>query len=205
MDPKFELPCRALAGLLIGLTLALTGGVDLQAEDSAKDPAVVLQAQLIWGTDSANPDNAKCRDVGPDLRRRLSRVFKWKHYYEMRRKQVVVRRGKTTRVEMSGKCVLKFSLADPQTVEVRLIGEGRWTKTMRQPVKAFENGEILVLAGDTKDAVDDAWFVVIAKPKPEKDKGVQVDGDGSNEAGPSGEQGAGRGKEADSKETKPEQ
>ncbi|MCP5522832.1 MAG: hypothetical protein H7A46_14935 [Verrucomicrobiales bacterium] len=168
MDPNSSFFSRSVAGLMFGLVLALAGTVDLRAQDP--DSAIALQAQLIWGTDSAKPDDAKCKEVGAELGRRLSRVFKWKHYYEMRRKPVAVRKGKSTRVEMSGKCVLKFALADPETVEVRLIGEGRLTKTMRQPLKALENGEILVLAGDTKDDINDAWFVVISVPKPEKEK-----------------------------------
>lgn len=170
---------RLHASLLLGLVVALFHPPALRADDSA----LVLQAQLIWATDSEKPDDAKCKDLDADLQKRLSRVFKWKHYYEMRRKQVVVRRGKTTRVEMSGKCVLKFALPDPETVEVRLIGEGRLTKTTRQPVMALKNGEIFVLAGETKDDVNDAWFVVISVPKSQKDKDAESKGTASPEAG----------------------
>ena len=42
---------------------------------------------------------------------------------------------------------------------------GKWTKTIRQSVKALNQGELAVLAGDDKDKYDDAWFVVLsAKP-----------------------------------------
>lgn len=164
-DMNSRFPQRCYASLLLGLFAVLLCAPVVRADDGA----LVLQAQLIWGTDSEKPDDAKCKDLDADLHKRLARVFKWKHYYEMRRKQVVVRRGKTTRVEMSGQCVLKIALSDPQTVEVRLIGEGRLTKTTRQPVKALQSGEILVLAGETKDDVNDAWFVVISEPKPKKE------------------------------------
>jgi hypothetical protein len=171
MQPHPKSFCHSLSGLFFCLALAWGGAVDLRAADAP----LVLQAQLIWGTDSAKPDDAKCKDVGPDLRRRLSRVFKWKHYYEMRRKPVTLQGKDTTRVAMSGKCLLKFSLVDPQTVEVRLIGEGRLTKKMRQPLKALKNGEILVLAGNTKDDINDAWFVVISVPKPDKEVSRDID------------------------------
>jgi hypothetical protein len=130
-----------------------------------------LQAQLIWGTDGPKPAGASCRDLDPALRKRLARVFKWKHYYEIRRREVTVSSKRVKRLEMSDKCLLKFSLPEKGMVEVQLIGEGRLTKTMRQPAKALRNGELLVLAGETKDNINDAWFVVISEaPPPEPPK-----------------------------------
>ena len=125
-----------------------------------------LQAQLIWGTDGEKPAGVNCKDVEPALRKRLSRIFKWKHYYEMRRRQVTVPTKRTPRLEMSKQCLLKFTIAEKDVVEVKLIGEGRLTKTVRQPVKALRNGDLLVLAGETKDNINDAWFVVISTPAP---------------------------------------
>ncbi len=127
-----------------------------------------LQAQLIWGTDGPKPADASCQDLAPDLHKRLSRIFKWKHYYEIRRRQVCVSPRKVRRLEMSDRCLLKFSLPEAEMVEVQLIGEGRLTKTMRQPAKALRNGELLVLAGETKDNINDAWFVVISQAPPPK-------------------------------------
>jgi hypothetical protein len=54
---------------------------------------------------------------------------------------------------------------DDSTLEIKLFGEGRLTKTVRQSVQALEKGELAVLAGDDKDNYADAWFVVISVPK----------------------------------------
>jgi hypothetical protein len=65
---------------------------------------------------------------------------------------------------MSPKCELELKLANEATLEVKLFGEGKWTKTIRQSLKALQQGELAVLAGDDKDKYGDAWFVVITAP-----------------------------------------
>lgn len=175
MNQPVVFPCAASVvsqrarSLLLGsvcFVLALAGGSTRTVH--AADGDLQLQAQLIWGTDGEKPAGVKCKDVDPALRKRLSRVFKWKHYYEMRRRRVSLPPKRTKRLEMSKHCLLKFTIPEKGVVEVKLIGEGRLTKTMRQPVKALRNGELLVLAGETKENINDAWFVVISVPAPEK-------------------------------------
>lgn len=154
---------RAWGGIALAVGLGCLG---LTAPAlRAAEKALPLQAQLIWGTDGVKPPNSPFKEVEPALRKRLGRVFKWQRYYEIRRRQTQVRPGKTSRLEMSDKCLLKLAVKDPDMLEVRLIGEGRLTKTMRQPVEALRKGELLVLAGETKEDVNSAWFVVLSVPR----------------------------------------
>lgn len=152
--------------LLTCLLLAFTAGLLPQAHAAA----LPLTCQLIWGTDGVKPANAKCKEIEAPLKRRLSRVFKWKNYYEIRRKEIAIDGSEVQKVEMSDKCLLEISLPEPDTLEVKLIGEGRLTKTTRQPTKALRSGELLVLAGDAKDSREDAWFVVLSVPRPKSAK-----------------------------------
>ena len=66
---------------------------------------------------------------------------------------------------MSEKCELELKLVDDFTLEVKLFGEGKLTKTVRQSVQALRQGELAILAGDSKEKFGDAWFVVLSLPK----------------------------------------
>jgi hypothetical protein len=39
------------------------------------------------------------------------------------------------------------------------------TKVFRQPAKSLAQGCFVIIAGDAKDNVDDAWFVVLSVPQ----------------------------------------
>jgi hypothetical protein len=127
--------------------------------------ALRLKSQLIWGTNDDKPKSGALKDVDPKLRERLSRVFKWKNYFEVKSEQPTVKPGETKRVKMSDKCELELRVVDDFTLEVKLYGEGKLTKTVRQSVQALRQGELSVLAGDSKEKYGDAWFVVLSLPK----------------------------------------
>lgn len=124
-----------------------------------------LRSQLIWGTNDPKPGDGKCTDVEPAIRERLSRVFKWQNYYLVKSVDVPVMPGETPRVRMSEKCELEFKLVDDFTLEIKLFGEGKLAKTIRQSLQALRQGELAVLAGDSKEKFGDAWFVVISQPR----------------------------------------
>ena len=124
-----------------------------------------LRGQLIWGTNDLKPNDGKCKDLDEALKGRLSRVFKWKNYFEVKDEAVLVVPGETRRVRMSDKCELELKLVDDFTLEVKLFGEGKLAKTVRQSVQALRQGELSILAGDSKEKFGDAWFVVLSMPK----------------------------------------
>ncbi len=127
---------------------------------------VKLHCQLIWGTNDPKPADGQCVDVDPALRTRLARVFKWQNYYQVKAVDVTVVPGTDRRVRLSPKCELEFKVVDDFTLQIKLFGEGQLAKTVRQSLQALRQGELAVLAGDSKEKFGDAWFVVISSPKP---------------------------------------
>lgn len=126
---------------------------------------VKLRAQLVWGTNDETPKDPKYTELGGKLKDKLSRVFKWKNYYQIKDQPFSVKPGEVRKVKMSDKCELELKLLDDFTLEVQLFGEGALVKTVRQPLQALRQGELAVLAGDSKEKFGDAWFVVLSAPK----------------------------------------
>ncbi|MGC8988557.1 MAG: hypothetical protein ACP5MD_00375 [Verrucomicrobiia bacterium] len=125
-----------------------------------------MQVQLVWGTDGAPPAGSKYQPLEPQFKNKLARVFKWKNYFLIHEQKVVIAgQDDEKRLKLSSKCEIELKRIDDATLQIKLFGEGRWTKTVRQSVKALEKGELAVLAGDDKDNYADAWFVVISVPK----------------------------------------
>ncbi|NLH72013.1 MAG: hypothetical protein GX456_03050 [Verrucomicrobia bacterium] len=125
-----------------------------------------MQVQLVWGTDGAPPSGSKYKPLEPQFKNKLARVFKWKNYFLIHEQKVVIAgQDDEKRLKLSSKCEIELKRIDDSTLQIKLFGEGRWTKTVRQSVQALEKGELAVLAGDDKDNYADAWFVVISVPK----------------------------------------
>ncbi len=141
------------------LVVALAASLPASAMD------LKLRGQLIWGTNDAKPKDGSCKDLEESLKGRLSRVFKWKNYFEIKDQPIVVVPGDARKVRMSEKCELELKLVDDFTLEVKLFGEGQLTKTLRQSVQALRQGELAILAGDSKEKFGDAWFVVLSVPR----------------------------------------
>ncbi|MBK9139701.1 MAG: hypothetical protein IPM17_13205 [Verrucomicrobia bacterium] len=152
---------HALAGLVF--LVALLFGPATPAR--ASDQELKLRAQLIWGTDEAKPKDAAYKDLEPDLRQKLGRIFKWKNYWQISEQRCGFKPGETKKLKMSAKCDLEVRHLDEATIEIKLFGEGKLTRTVRQSIRVLERGELTVLAGDDKDKHDDAWFVVITSTK----------------------------------------
>ncbi len=157
---------RINGSLRFNLWLLVAGLVAMAGSTaSVADAAVVtkLKAQLIWGTDGEKPSENTCKELNEPLKKKLCRVFKWKNYFEISQQSVVLA-GETKRLKMSAKCEVEVRSLDDSTLEIKLFGEGKWTKTVRQSLKALNKGEIAVIAGDAKDNINDAWFVVFSVP-----------------------------------------
>jgi hypothetical protein len=122
----------------------------------AGDKPCKLDTQLIWGTDQAKPNPSDLKDISPELRKKLCKVFKWKNYFEVSRKEVQLPQQACKRIRMSPKCELEFDQSGANSIEVKLYGENKLVVTKKQ---VLVPGEPMVLAGDDKN--DSAWFVVI--------------------------------------------
>lgn len=125
-----------------------------------------LRVQLVWGTDGTPPKDTNYTQLEPQIKGKLSRIFKWKNYFLIHEQRVVIgTQGDDKRLKLSTKCEIEMKRVDEATLQIKLFGEGRWTKTIRQSIKALERGELAVLAGDDKNNYADAWFVVISAPQ----------------------------------------
>jgi hypothetical protein len=129
------------------------------------DGALKLRAQLIWGTDESKPKDATYKELDAELRQKLGRVFKWNNYWQISEQKCGLKSGETKRLKMSAKCELELRHLDDATIEIKLYGEGKLTRTVKQSIKALEKGEFTVLAGDDKDKQNDAWFVVLTSTR----------------------------------------
>jgi hypothetical protein len=147
--------------ILLGSLLSLIslGGAAVHAAE------VNLKAQLIWGTDGDKPPAASYKEVEGAIKKKLCRVFKWKNYFEISQQPAAITSTASKRLKMSPRCEVEVRFVDDTTLEIKLFGEGKLTKTVRQPLKSLTQGGIAVIAGDAKDNVDDAWFVVFSVPQ----------------------------------------
>ena len=131
--------------------LFLFGSCFLQA--AATD--LKLECTLIWGTNTEESPNPDHKAIDPALARKLLKVFKWKHYFEVSRQTLAIPVNQTKSAKMSSKCVVEAKNLGGSRVEVKLFGEGKLVEKRSQPLPP---GEDLILAGDAKN--DTAWFVV---------------------------------------------
>jgi hypothetical protein len=115
-----------------------------------------FEAELIWGTDQAKPDAPDLKPVDPELVERLQKIFKWKHYYQVRKKDFIVaaKPKPGTLVVLSDKCEIEVTDKGMPMTEVKLFGEKKLVKTIKQAIT-----QCLVIAGDDRN--DTAWFVVL--------------------------------------------
>lgn len=116
--------------------------------------------QLIWGTNGEKPKDKPLKDVDAKVREKLKGIFKWNNYYEVNRGSVAVSKEGSPKLKLSDKCEIELQDLGASRIEIRLFGEGRPVVKHGQKVIP---GELIVLAGDSKD--DTAWFVVLTPPK----------------------------------------
>ncbi len=132
----------------------------------AADPKdVKLVAQLVWATEHPKPKQ-EMKELDRKLSDKLRKMFKWKNYFEIDRQSFDVPPTGTRKIKMSSKCELELQQLDSATLEVKLYGEGKLVKTIRQPVHPLQKGEYAAIGGDDKDSYGDAWFVVLSAPTP---------------------------------------
>jgi hypothetical protein len=136
-----------LLGCLGNLTAADTGPAEMK-----------FKAILIWATDGEKPANKpKLKQLDEKMREKL-KVFRWKNYFEVDQENFSVKRSKSNITCMSRKCVIEVKHLGYENFEVMLYGEGKLVCTHRQHLPRTE---YLFLAGDAKEARNDAWLVAL--------------------------------------------
>ena len=116
-----------------------------------------LEAQLIWGTDDAQPSDPKIKPVEGELAKKLKNSpFKWKNYFEVSRKQLAVPKDGEKKEAMSKQCELSVKNLGGDKIEVQLIGKGKLVEKRNQPLP---KGKLLLIGGNAENTT--SWFVVL--------------------------------------------
>jgi hypothetical protein len=116
-----------------------------------------LEAQLIWGANTATSPNPSHKPVEAAVARKLKTLpLKWSNYFEVNRKQFTVTQTEAIRVTMSAECEITIRQVDKNQLEVVLFGKGKQVSKIKQ---ALPKKEMLVLAGDAPGFT--AWFVML--------------------------------------------
>jgi len=117
-----------------------------------------VEALLVWG---CNDTNTTFKVADPKLTEGLTRIFKWKNYYEITNKVTSVAQDATQTVEMSSKCKLTIKNLGGDKVEVSCFGEGKLVSQGKYPIS--DSNWTSALAGNAVD--NNAWFVFLRAKK----------------------------------------
>jgi len=145
---------RAIGVFVLMLVAAQVFGAD------QKTPEQNYTAILIWGTDDEKPADKELKDLDATLLEKFRKLpVKWKNFYEVTRKNLVVKTGEPRHIKLSDKCEIKINQTEKDGMAVELIGE---KKSVYKGTRSMPAKDILIFGGDDKNAT--AWFVVL---KPE--------------------------------------
>ena len=117
---------------------------------------IKLEAQLIWGTDDAQPSDPKLKPVDPELEKKLKNSFKWKYYFKVSSKQLTVPQGGEKKEAMSKQCEIIVKNLGGDKVEVQLFGKG---KLVEKRTQSLAKGKCLIIGGNAENTT--SWFVIL--------------------------------------------
>ena len=138
--------------VLVALLLLVSGGfVAAQA-----DP-ITVQARLVHGTSKEQKGKM---EVPAAIRKKLARVFKWMHYYQLNSKRLNIADATTKSAKLSKTASIKVTNRKNGRVAVSLYSKG---KMLVQKTQSLRPGSYMVLAGNA--GTDSAWFIVLSKDK----------------------------------------
>jgi hypothetical protein len=149
---------------VILLCLSLLLASILTNHSAARQPGVKFYLQLVLASDGSSSRPHDAKPVGPKLSEKLSSVFKWKNYWELRRDSMVVRQGEKVRKSMSPEHAVELELLDPEKVGIRIFLNGELARTRTQPVK----NAFCVTGGRHIKDQSLSWFVVVRTDEPQK-------------------------------------
>jgi len=125
----------------------------------ADKSGVTFYLQLIRGTEDDKPPAPEARLAGTEVSRRLQ-MFKWKNYWEMAHRTVVLEEGGKTRQRMSPKREVEIQLSASHEVTFCIYTDGKLTRRRKQSLDTP-----FYIAGGDKDATE-SWFIVVRRDKP---------------------------------------
>jgi hypothetical protein len=123
-------------------------------------PGLTFYLQTIHGNDDDAPPTPDAKPIGPKLNEKLRSVWKWKHYWELKRDSAVVKPGQRVRKRMSAEREVEIELTDLRTMTARIYFNGRLTRSRNQPAE----GAFCIAGGD--EGKDQSWFIVVRRDRP---------------------------------------
>ena len=137
--------------ILVALLLLSGGFIAAQA-----DP-ITVQARLVHGT--CKEQKGKM-EVSAAIKKKLARVFKWMHYYQLSSKQLNIADATTKTTKLSKTASIKVTNRKNGKIAVSLYSKG---KMLVQKTQTLRPGSCMVLAGNV--GTGSAWFIVLSKSK----------------------------------------
>ena len=137
--------------ILVALLLFSGGFIAAQA-----DP-ITVQARLVHGT--CKEQKGKM-EVSAAIKKKLARVFKWMHYYQLNSKQLNIADATTKTTKLSKTASIKVTNRKNGKIAVSLYSKG---KMLVQKIQTLRPGSCMVLAGNA--GTDSAWFIVLSNSK----------------------------------------
>ena len=137
--------------IFVALLLLSGGFVAAQA-----DP-ITVQARLVHGTSKEQKGKM---EVPAAIKKKLARVFKWMHYYQLNSKLLNIADATTKTTKLSKTTSIKVTNRKNGRIAVSLYSKG---KMLVQKTQTLRPGSYMVLAGNA--GTDSAWFIVLSKDK----------------------------------------
>ena len=138
--------------VLVALLLLVSGGFVAAQADS-----ITVQARLVHGTSKEQKGKM---EVPAAIKKRLARVFKWMHYYQLNSKRLNIADATTKTTKLSKTASIKVTNRKNGRIAVSLYSKG---KMLVQKTQTLRPGSYMVLAGSA--GTDSAWFIVLSKSK----------------------------------------
>ena len=138
--------------VLVALLLLVSGGFVAAQADS-----ITVQARLVHGTSKEQKGKM---EVPAAIKKKLARVFKWMHYYQLNSKRLNIADATTKTTKLSKTASIKVTNRKNGKIAVSLYSKG---KMLVQKTQTIRPGSYMVLAGNA--GTDSAWFIVLSKSK----------------------------------------
>ena len=138
--------------VLVALLLLVSGGFVAAQADS-----ITVQARLVHGTSKEQKGKM---EVPAAIKKKLARVFKWMHYYQLNSKRLNIADATTKTTKLSKTASIKVTNRKNGRIAVSLYSKG---KMLVQKTQTLRPGSYMVLAGTA--GTDSAWFIVLSKSK----------------------------------------
>ena len=138
--------------VLVALLLLVSGGFVAAQADS-----ITVQARLVHGTSKEQKGKM---EVPAAIKKKLARVFKWMHYYQLNSKLLNIADATTKTTKLSKTASIKVTNRKNGRIAVSLYSKG---KMLVQKTQTLRPGSYMVLAGNA--GTDSAWFIVLSKSK----------------------------------------